>query len=84
VWARWPIRKIKKVRQTKVAGPVITYAFPPPKGGGVVYIWLCALCSEGGFRWGHEGTHSKPKGVRLEGPNLALAYALSFFTASSS
>jgi hypothetical protein len=29
------LAEIKKVRQTKVAGPVITYAFPPPKGGGV-------------------------------------------------
>jgi hypothetical protein len=28
--------KTKKVRQTKVAGPVISYAFPPPRGEGVV------------------------------------------------
>jgi hypothetical protein len=62
--------EIKKVRQTKVAGPVINYAFPPPKGGGVICIWLCALCFEGGFRWGREGTHAEAERRSVRGAKV--------------
>jgi hypothetical protein len=76
---------IKEVRQTEVAGP-IQLRLSAPKGG-TSYL-LKDLSLEGGFRWGHEGTHAEAerrsvRGAKARGLGLRpfLFYCFFFLAA---
>jgi hypothetical protein len=65
-WVAAPAQK--KVRQTEVAGLVLSYAFPPPKAG--CRIGISRITQEVGFRWDRGGPTRKPKGVLIRGAKV--------------
>ena len=75
--------KTKKVRQTEVAGPVHQLRLSSPRKAGASY-WLYGLCSKGGFRWGHEGTHTEAERRSVRGAKVNFGLRPFLFTASSS
>ena len=75
--------KQKKSGRPKSPDPYVRLRLSNPREVGVSY-WLYGLCSKGGFRWGHEGTHTEAERRSVRGAKVAFGLRPFLFTASSS
>ena len=73
----------KKSGRPRSPDPYISCAFPAPERRGR-RIGFNGLCSKGGFRWGHEGTHTEAERRSVRGAKVTFGLRPFLFTASSS